>query len=398
VHTLYDAYKVLEGLRFEPHTEDVDIAQAIGRTLARDIVAPSDVPRFDLSTMDGYAVCNAEAIAAGLRLRVLGRASPGDLPQTLQANAAMRILTGAPLPIRADTVVMQEHVTLHEDGVVQLNQTPRCGSFIRGAGEDLKEGNCALRSGTVLGVSELSFLLSLGLQHVPAVRRPRVVILPTGSELGVSVPESNGLPLKILLEQAGAEVTLSLPVTDDEAALHMAIATALERADLLVTIGGASVGDRDLVAPALRKCGVSFSIEHIAVKPGKPVSIGSLGATHIVMLPGNPVSCLLTGAFLVAPLVRSASTGHFAQVQAFPAELACPVERNAGRAEWARGVFHLRGTSLVVTPSQNQGSASLATAAGSNCIVHIPAECTSMLAGALVTITPYALLFLGRSS
>jgi molybdopterin molybdotransferase len=392
MHSLVQTYNALGALSAHRPRRAHDRVQVstevLGRVLAAEIRASTAVPAHDLSTMDGYALDSSGILA----LPIVGTAGPGDAIQQLQRGTAMRILTGAPLPIGADTVMMQEHATV-ADSVVTFARPVKAGQFIRKAGEDLQPGDLVLAANTRIGPAEFGLLLSLAIPTVEVFAAPRVVLIPTGSEIGVTVPESVGAPLMHVFESAGANVTLHLPVPDDQVMLRSVLDAAIGAYDMVITIGGASVGDRDLLLPTFRDLGVDFSIVHVAVKPGKPVCIGAKGTTHVIMLPGNPVSSLLTGAFFAAPLIRALSGRGFSEPERLPAVLAEDLHHSPGRAEWMRALYHSDGHALQVRAAKNQGSAALSVTATSNCVVHVAPDVTTLNAGTTVQITTYAALF-----
>lgn len=236
----------------------------LGRVLGEDVLAKSDSPAFDASTMDGYAVRAAE-VAAGAAMRVVGESRAGAGAGELAKDAACRIFTGAPMPRGADAVIMQEDAERLGE-TVRFRAATSAGSFVRRRGEDLRAGDVALARGARIGPAELALFASLDVEHVVASRAPRVTIIPTGDELravgkadgDASIPESNSIALVALATRAGAETMRHPPVSDDLERVKSVFEKELRECDVMVTIGGVSVGDHDVVRAALEACGVSL--------------------------------------------------------------------------------------------------------------------------------------------
>ena len=322
--SLDDALKTLLA-RVSPltDTESVAVFDADGRVLAEDLVSALQVPAFDNSAMDGYAVRCADLSHPGVVLRVSQRIAAGHTGQALEAGQAARIFTGAPVPDGADAIVMQEQaepVPGEVDGVRFL-AVPELGQWIRRSGEDIRQGHTALQRGQKLGPAELGLAASLGLAHLPVFRRLRVALFSTGDELVMpgdvapqdmppgSIYNSNRFFLRTLLHRMGCEVSDLGIVPDRREATLAALKTAADHHDLILTSGGVSVGEEDHVKPAVQSLG-ELSLWQIAMKPGKPFAYGQVrrqtaeGEAHFVGLPGNPVSSFMTFLLLVRPLLR----------------------------------------------------------------------------------------------
>ena len=295
---------------------------ADGRVLAEDVVSSLQVPAFDNSSMDGYAVRCADLLP-GAELSVTQRIPAGHQGQPLQAGQVARIFTGAPVPPGADAIVMQEQAELVTDGDiprVRFTHRPQVGEWIRQSGEDIRQGQTALRRGQKLGPAELGLAASLGLAHLRVVPRPRVALFSTGDELvmpGDVAPQdmpagaiynSNRFFLRALLHRLGCEVSDLGIVPDRRDATLAALKTAADHHDLILTSGGVSVGEEDHVKPAVQALG-TLALWQIAMKPGKPFAYGHVrretqnGTAHFVGLPGNPVSSYMTFLLLVRPLI-----------------------------------------------------------------------------------------------
>ena len=300
-------------------TELVDTFDADRRVLAQDVVSSIDVPGFNNSAMDGYAVLASDCVQAGAVLQVSQRIAAGHFGGALSAGQAARIFTGAPVPEGASAVVMQEDCTDLKNGSIQINTTPERGQWIRRAGDDIQSGQKVLLKGELLTPTSIGLAASIGLHQLPVVQRPRVALFSTGDELvmpGAVAPQdmprgaiynSNRFFLRALLLRAGCEVTDLGIVPDDFDAIVRALQTAALAHDLILTSGGVSVGEEDHIKPAVQHLG-SLDLWSISMKPGKPFAYGQLtkpegGSAHFLGLPGNPVSSFATFLLLVKPFL-----------------------------------------------------------------------------------------------
>jgi molybdopterin molybdotransferase len=296
-------------------SEEVSTFDADRRVLAHDVVSPLDVPGFDNSAMDGYALRSADVPEAGAQLRVAQRIAAGHFGQMLHAGEAARIFTGAPMPPGADAVVMQEDCTDLGNDMVRINAVPSAAQWVRRAGDDIKKSATVLSKGELLTPASLGLAASIGLKTVPVLRRPRVALFSTGDELVMpgdvaphamppgAIYNSNRFFLRALLMRLGCEVTDLGIVPDDRAATLAALQTAAQKHDLILTSGGVSVGEEDHIKPAVQQLG-SLDLWSIAIKPGKPFAYGRVGAAHFIGLPGNPVSSFITFVLLVRPFLQ----------------------------------------------------------------------------------------------
>ena len=294
--------------------EEVSTFDADGRVLAQDIVSALQVPAFDNSAMDGYALRCADVAAAGTVLPVSQRIAAGSMGEPLQSGTAARIFTGAPVPPGADAVVMQEDCVAQDDGTVRVQAVPRAGQNIRRAGEDIAQGAVVLRAGTRLTPAALGLAASVGLARLPVARRPRVALFSTGDELVMpgdvapsqlppgAIYNSNRFFLRALLRRLGCEVTDCGNLPDQREATAEALRGASASHDVVLTSGGVSVGEEDHVKPAVQQLG-RLDLWQIAIKPGKPFACGRVGGAHFIGLPGNPVSSLITFLMLVRPFL-----------------------------------------------------------------------------------------------
>lgn len=371
------------------------LSDALGTVLAADIVADRDVPPFRNSAMDGYAVRGTDVQTGPTRLRVIGEIAAGAIPAgTVGSGEAMRIMTGAPMPDGADTVVRVEDTDDGRD-TVTITTAVRPGLSVRAAGEDLRAGETVLRAGTVLRPAELGVLATLGRARVRTVPRPRVVVLSTGDELVEldapvgpgQIRDANRYSLAAAAQAAGALVETGGIVRDTAAALRTALVAAAAAADVIVTSGGVSVGDHDHVKPVVNELG-TMDFWSIAIRPGRPLAFGEIGgperAVPIFGLPGNPVSSLLTFELFVRPaLLRLAGRTRLARPRS-EARLLEEIDTPPGLRFFARGI-HDPGQATVRTTGP-QGSGILRSMSLANCLIDIPAEIDHLAAGATVTV------------
>ncbi|CDN65226.1 molybdopterin molybdotransferase MoeA [Burkholderia cenocepacia] len=286
------------------------VADAAGHVLAAPLTAVLDQPPADQSAMDGYAVRHAD-LAHGEPLRVAQRCYAGDTPAPLAPRTAARLFTGSLIPPGADTVVMQEHA--HEqDGGVTFDAPQRIGSHIRRRGEEVRAGDLLVRAGVRMGAMHVGVAAAQGFARIDVRAALRVGILTTGDELVAcgqprapqQIYNSNAPMLAALAAGTGADVAMSLHAADTPAAVERALRDLHARCDLVICVGGASVGDKDLLRPALAALGASFLVTGVRMKPGKPVALARLDARPVVLLPGNPGAAMTAFALFVAPLIR----------------------------------------------------------------------------------------------
>jgi molybdopterin molybdotransferase len=385
--------RILDNVEPTP-AEPVAIAAAHRRTLAEPLAALLTQPPFDASAMDGYAVRAPDLAKLPATLAVIGQAAAGHpFTGSLAAGQAVRIFTGAPLPAGADAIVIQENADRDGDKVIVRDGTLDKG-HIRRRGFDFREGETLLAAGRRLGPREVALAAAMGHGTLPVRRRPRVAILSTGDELVApgqapgpgQIVSSNHLGVAALAELAGAEVRLLGIARDTRESLDAHFDQARD-ADVIVTIGGASVGDHDLVGPVLQARGMALSFWKIAMRPGKPLMFGRLGPARVLGLPGNPVSSLVCTRVFLVPLIRA--------LVGLPARGEDIVQARAGVALEANGPrqHYMRATSApgtdglaVVTPVRSQDSSLLAPLAEADCLLVRPPQAPALLKGAFVPI------------
>jgi molybdopterin molybdotransferase len=369
--------------------ERVPLAEADGRVLARPLHALRPIPEFDYSAMDGYAVAVADLAAPGAELAVSGTSSAGSAPSVLTPGTAMRIFTGGPIPEGADAVVIQENVE-REGQVARFLVLPTPGEHIRRCGEDLRAGQQALAAGVRLNAFALGLCAALDCIDVVVAERPRVSILCTGDELRLpgtpgppgSIPESNSIVLRALIRSAGGVPLLCPSSADDPHKLREALANALELGDVAVTVGGVSVGERDLVRESLESLGCTTVFHKVAIKPGKPLYFGTFGKKPVLGLPGNPASAQLTFTLFGLSLLRAMQGMPHPAPRQRDAVLSARLEQRPGRLGFYRAT--LDGTRVTALPNQASG-ATTGTAWG-NALIMMPADRAVLAAGEHVTV------------
>jgi molybdopterin molybdotransferase len=302
--------RLLDGAAAKPG-EMVPLSDAGGRVLAQDVPAHRTQPPFDASAMDGYAVRGGDLEQLPAKLRIIGQAPAGrPFERSVGAGEAVRIFTGAPLPAGADTVVIQENTSA--DGAHVVIEARGSGRNVRARGLDFAAGDVLLEAGRMLEASAISLAAAGNNANLPCVRRPLVAIIATGDELVLPGEEpgpgqivaSNSYGVAALAREAGADILDLGIVRDDVAAISTLVQEALDsQADVIVTLGGASVGDHDLVHEVLTGAGMTLDFWKIAMRPGKPLMVGRLGNTRCLGLPGNPVASLVCSHLFLKPLL-----------------------------------------------------------------------------------------------
>jgi len=377
-------------------SESVHLRASLGRVLAEDVASPEDVPAFDNSAMDGFAVRAADTRGARhdspVTLRIVDESRAGHPARTtLGAGQAIAISTGAVIPTGADAVVRVEE-TSSGDGLVEVRCEVETQSDIRYVGEDIRGGDTVLQSGVRLGPAELGVLASAGRSAVACYRRPTVWILTTGDELiepeeplqPGAVRNSNAYSIPALAERAGAEVTGVTVVPDDPEVIRTAIARTLE-SDVTVICGGVSVGAHDHVKQALADLGVEEVFWGVALKPGKPTWFGRHQGGLAFGLPGNPVSAMVVFTLLVRPALQALSGGRSERLRT-TARLARDYEKSPGRAHAVRCRLELREDGWHAQPAEKHGSHILTSMLGADALAIIPSASGDVKAGERVEI------------
>lgn len=374
-----------------PVGDEVDLAQARGRVLAETLTAPADLPAFDRSAMDGYALRAADVARPPAELDVVGFLPAGCDAAAFEVTPgrAVRIMTGAPIPAGADAVQMVERTEELDAGRrVRVLATVAAGENVTPRGADLKRGETVLSRGAWIRAAELGALAGIGRTRPRVLRRPRAFVLSTGDEivdpavepLPHQVRNSNGPSLLAALDEAGATATALGIAGDDPSVLDARIASGLE-GDLFFLIGGVSVGDKDLVAERLAAAGVRVLFHRIAMKPGKPLLFGRRGGCLVFGLPGNPLSALT--AFLVfgLPAVRLASGLSGSGMPEVSARLTEAVRQKPGRTWFRLARIALQDGAFLATPVRSSGSGDLVSASRANGFIVVPADSHGLDAG-----------------
>ncbi len=390
MRTVEEHARIVSGLLHPSPAIDVVLADAAGLVLAADLVAPIDLPPFANSAMDGYAVRAQDLTGFPVTLWVsqdipAGRQDTGPL----QPGTAARIMTGAPLPPGADTIVQVERT---DGGIeqVRIDSAPPPGVSVRSVGEDVAAGAVVLPAGTVIGSAQVGVAAALGFATL-AVRRPlEVLVLSTGTELVApglplgpgQIYESNSAMLAAAITAAGAHPTVLSFVADDVAQFLDALTSAVDGMDLVITSGGVSAGAYEVVKDALTGRGVEFV--KVAMQPGMPQGAGHFGTVPMVTLPGNPVSSFVSFEVFLRPAIRAAMGYHQLTRPALRLPLSAPLDSPAGKRQFRRGVLDpVAGT---VAPWGGPGSHLLSWLAGADAMIVVDPGATTLKAGEEVEV------------
>ena len=392
---------IAERIAVAAGVEDVPLIEADGRVLAEDIAAPLDLPPFDNSAVDGYAVRFAD-LAAGREtvLAVVGRIAAGAaLERPVPARGAVRIFTGAPLPAGLDTVFMQEDVGAAGDAVV-LPAGLKPGANRRLAGEDIARGRTALAAGHRLSPRDIGLIAALGIAAVP-VRTPlRVAVFSTGDEvispgepLGpAKLYDANRFMLQAMLRRLGCRATDLGILRDEPRALARALAGAAADHDLIVTSGGVSTGEEDHVKAAVESAG-ALTFWRIAIKPGRPVAMGVVAGTPFIGLPGNPVAAFVTFAHVARAVIARLSGERLARPRAYPVLAGFAYRKKEGRREYVRVRIEERDDgALVARKHPREGAGVITSLTETDGLIELPEPVTRVEPGEVLRFLPYDLL------
>lgn len=386
--------RVTQGL--EPlGAESVALDSANGRVLAEDLAALLTQPPFDASAMDGYAARAEDVAVLPATLRLIGISAAGaGFDGKVGQGETVRIFTGAPVPKGADTIVIQEYAEETNGMVIAKAAEP--GRYVRPRGQDFKQGEVLLAAGTWLGPRELMLAAAMNHPELPVRRKPKVAILatgdevvPPGSELGKDqIVSSVPIGLATLIARAGGE-PMSLGIAKDDPKSLVTLARAGSAADILVTVGGASVGERDLVASALKTEGLEIDFWKIAMRPGMPLLYGRLGSQRVLSLPGNPASSLITAHVFLVPMLAT-MLGLATAARPLPeAVLGEALEANGARQHYMRAISEWREDGRrVVRPLPSQDSSVVAELARADCFIVRAPDAPSLPSGERVGIIP----------
>jgi len=372
------------------------LRDTLNRVLYRDLISPMNVPSRNNSAMDGYALASSSLPVAGNRsFRVAGAAYAGQPWRgRLGGDECIRIMTGAMMPPDTDTVVIQEQVTLFDDGRVEIGQGHRQHQNVRFAGEDIKQGNAVLAQGTRIGPAELGVMASLGINECEVYRRPRISFFSTGDELrslGETLREgdiydSNRYTLFGLLSRCEVDIIDMGVVRDDPDALRQALLGAAANSDVVLTSGGVSVGEADYIKDILHDIG-AMDFWKILMKPGRPLTSGRIGDALFFGLPGNPVAVMVTFLQFVMPCLTRLAGGEYRRPIAVPAISLGAIRKNPGRREFQRAIASTGDDGrLQVRLTGKQGSGILTSMSRANCFVVLPEEQGAVSVGDTVQV------------
>jgi molybdopterin molybdotransferase len=385
LHEILSRTRVLEA-------ESVDVTDALGRVLAEPVVSRREVPPWPNSSMDGYAIRAGDTRRDGARLRVVLQVAAGALPaRAIGPGEAARIFTGAPLPEGADAVVPQEDVEVEGDSVRVAVAVSR-DAFVRPRGEDVRAGDRVLEPGQRLGPAEIGLLATLGHSPVLVHRRPRVAVLSTGNELADlgqepgpgQIPNSNSYSLMAQTTEAGA-IPVNLGIARDELPAIERRVQSARRADVLLSSAGVSVGEFDLVREALTRSGAELHLWQVSMRPGKPITFGSLGRTLVFGLPGNPVSAMVTFELFVRPALLRMGGGTVLQRPRLSARAGSRIDNPGSRRGYLRVQLRRRGEGFDAQLTGEQGSAILRSMTLADGLAVVPPD-TTVQAGAPVEV------------
>jgi len=381
--------------------ETVELSEALGRILNRPVNSTLDVPGYDNSAMDGYAVRSNEA-KKGSRLKVVGVAAAGHpFNDAIPENGCVRIMTGAPIPDSVDAVIIQENTEANQDkSEITVLQDVAESDNIRRRGSDIALGEEVIATGTRLSPVDIGLLASLGIEEVAVYRKPKIAVFSTGDELVApggklksgQIFDSNRYLLLAMLEKMGVEAVNLGRLNDDLEAISQALQDATKSCDAVITSGGVSVGDADFTKTALEQLG-SVSFWKVAMKPGKPFAFGKLKDTWFFGLPGNPVAAAVTMDQLTQPVLKHLAGEKHISSESYQATAAEYLKKRPGRADFQRGWFEQDSNGqLKVSSAGSQSSAVLSTLKRANCFIRLEQDRGPVNAGEEVTILPFSSL------
>lgn len=368
----------------------IPLSQAKGHVLAEGIISPVDLPFFTNSAMDGYAVRSVDAEKSGesnpTLLKVVGTIRAGDFPDySLESGEAAKIMTGAPVPKGADSVVMVEY-TEEKDGIVKVKKPVTPGENIRYEGEEIKKGEIALEAGTEVTPATIGFIAELGIDKIKIYRTPKVALVVTGEELvGIDeelkpgkIRDTNSIALQSALFGEIAETIFLGRAKDEASDIEEKLKNGLKCCDVLLITGGVSVGDYDYVKEVLNKLGVEGIFWRVSQRPGGPLFFGKRGKSLIFGLPGNPASSLVCFYEYVRPALRRMTGKRNLHLLEIEATLMDELRKQPGKTNFVRGYVEKKGDSFYVKSTGFQGSHMLKSFALSNCLIVFPKDSTHL--------------------
>lgn len=376
--------------------ETVSVADAVGRVTATDIVARRTQPPMAVSAMDGWACQAADVATVPAKLKEIGYVPAGaSFDGTVGAGQAVRIFTGAPVPNGADCIVIQEDVDAAGKDLT-VREGAKAGTYIRPAGLDFKEGEVGVPAGRRLTPADIGLIAAMNWPWIEVHRRPRIAMIATGDELARpgepigpnQIVSSNALALAALIRETGG-IPIDLGIARDEESSLARLAEGARGADMLVTLGGASVGEHDLVRKVLGQRGLALDFWRIAMRPGKPLMFGRIENAALLGLPGNPVSSLVCATLFLVPALRAMQGERASDRPPLTARLGRDLPENDGREDYLRSTlsFEADGTP-VATPFDKQDSSMLSRLARADCLVVRAPRAPAAKAGSRVSIVP----------
>ncbi len=361
------------------NAEKVFIEQALDRYLAEDIVSARDIPPWDNSAMDGYAVHEADIKEAESRLEIAYEIPAGGVPQgPFGKGQAVKIMTGAPVPPGADAVIKRED-TLELDGAVVIRKVPKKNENVRFMGEDIRKGDIVLTKGSYLGPARIGLLASIRQIMVFCHQRPVVAVLATGDEVAEfdeelgenKISSSNSFTLKGLITELGA-IPLYLGIAKDTKKDLIEKFSMSGKADLILTSGGVSMGDFDIVREVMTEGANSMAFWKVDIKPGRPLAFGEINGVPAIGLPGNPLSTMTSFYQFARPAILKLMGSTDLLLPKLPAKLSCTVKSSGDRPHYMSGILENYGGEIIVTPAGPQGSGILSSLSRANCYMIIP--------------------------
>lgn len=375
--------KILQSVRVLPKMT-IPLKDALGFVLAGDVKSKDNLPRFTNSAMDGFAVrtidCRRASSDSPVKLKVVAVSYAGTRKQPTLANrCAIKVATGAPLPRGSNAVVMQEDCVF-QNGFISITEPVPAWDNVRKVGEEIKTGNVALKKGTRLTPGEISWLATMGIRKVQVFRKPRIALLRTGNEVvdtnrkpgPFQIRDAHQLSIKLALKKLDVEVSISPIIKDNPVKVNKVIGRYLKNHDLVLTTGGVSVGERDLLKEGFRNVGVKLHFEKVSQKPGKPMVFGQKVMSYWLGLPGNPVAALVCTYLYVFPFIRGLSGETEMETLWFEAKAATAFPTNSNRTNFLRGKYR----DGYVTFAKNQDSQCLGSFSKANVLIKIPPSST----------------------
>lgn len=373
--------RLIQAATVPASSERITLEAALGRVSAQVVSANIDIPPADNSAMDGYAVRHAD-VQLDSPMPIQDHIYAGDKPMPIEAGKAIRLFTGSVMPAGADTVIMQEHCT-EEEGTVEINRLPELGANVRLRGEDMAKNQAIIAQGQKLNSRHLAALAAQGVTHIDAYPVPRIGILSTGDELvdpGTALQEgqiynSNTPMLEGLIHEIGAQATMKLHAPDTIDGIQEALKQLIDNCDVVLTVGGVSVGEKDFVKPAIEGIGGKMDLWRVRMKPGRPVTLAQVRRTPVIGLPGNPVSAFAVFVLMVSPLIRRLQ----GRTEILPPVLYGYLDSSRdffdSREEFLRVQAHPKSDGkLQLVPHPKQGSAMISSLSWANGLARIPAE------------------------